>query len=328
MTDMTIRIVVLFLALLFAGLTESPGASAQKAGKVYRFGWVAVFPPPTELPPPFKALKARLAEHGYIEGKNVTFEGKWANGDYQRIPHLVAELERSGVDVIFTPGSKNARLVRELVKKTPIVAYTCDPYEFVVRLARQGGNVTGVTCMTSELTGKRLELLKEAVPTASRVVFLSEPEDSPSGLQRAQEAAPRLGIKLWTVGFKSRADVSRSLEEVAKERPDALFVYPDPISIMESHRIAQFALKQRLPSMYAYRYFVDDGGLMSYGANDPNMFRLVADQTAKIFQGAAPGDVPALQATRFELIINLKTAKALGLTVPPSLLARADQIIE
>src|SRR5262249_11481628 len=148
------------------------------------------------------------------------------DGDYRRIPELVADLERKGVDVIFTPGSKSARLVRELVKKTPIVAYTCDPFDFAVRLSRQGGNVTGVTCMTSELTGKRLELLKEAVPTASRVVFLSEPEDSPSGLKRAQEAAPRLGIKLWTVGFHTRADMPRALDAVAKERPDALFVYP------------------------------------------------------------------------------------------------------
>jgi putative ABC transport system substrate-binding protein len=325
---MTGRTAALFLALLVAALTQAPHVSAQKGSRAYRFGWVAVFPPPAELPPPFKALKARLAERGYVEGKNITFEGKWANGDYQRVPQLVAELERSGVDVIFTPGSKNARLVRELVKKTPIVAYTCDPYEFVVRLARQGGNVTGVTCMTSELTGKRLELLKEAVPTISRVVFFSEPEDSPSGLQRAQEAAPRLGVKLWPVGFHSKADIPRGLEEIAKERPDPLFVYPDPISIMESQRIAQFALKNRLPSMYAYRYFVDDGGLMSYGANDPDMFRLVADQTAKIFAGAAPGDLPVLQATRFELIINLKTAKALGLTIPPSLLARADHVIE
>jgi putative ABC transport system substrate-binding protein len=182
--------------------------------------------------------------------------------------------------------------------------------------------------MTSELTGKRLQLLKEAVPTASRIVFLSEPEDSPSGLLRAQDAAPQLGIKLWTVGFKSRADMPRALDAVAKERPDALFVYPDPIAIMEGQRIADFALRQRLPTMYAYRSFVDVGGLMSYGANDTDMFRLAADQAVKIFEGAAPGDVPVLQATRFELVINLKTAKAIGLTIPPSLLLRADQVIE
>jgi putative ABC transport system substrate-binding protein len=188
--------------------------------------------------------------------------------------------------------------------------------------------VTGATCMTSEMTGKRLQLLKEAVPTASRVVFFAELEDSPSGLRRAQEAAPQLGMKLWTVGFKSRADMPRALSAAAKERPEALFVYPDPIAIMESEQIAQFALKHRLPSMYAYRYFVDAGGLMSYGANDPEMFKLAADQIAKILDGAGPSDVPVLQAQRFELVINLKTAKALGLTIPQSLLQRADEIIQ
>jgi putative ABC transport system substrate-binding protein len=159
-------------------------------------------------------------------------------------------------------------------------------------------------------------------------VFLSEPEDSPSGLKRAQDAAPGLGIKLTTVGFKSRGELPRALEIVAKERPDALFVYPDPFTLMERERIAEFALKQRLPTMYAFREFVDAGGLMSYSANSLDMFRLLADQSARIFDGKAPGDVPMLQATRFELIINLKTAKALGLTIPPALLGRADQVIE
>jgi putative ABC transport system substrate-binding protein len=138
--EMTIRPVAVFLALIVIALAYVPGVSAQLSNKVYRFGWVAVFPPPTELPAAFKALKARLAERGYVEGKNITFEGKWADGDYRRIPQLVAELERSGVDVIFTPGSKNARIVRNLVKKTPVVSYTCDPFEFVDRLARQGGS--------------------------------------------------------------------------------------------------------------------------------------------------------------------------------------------
>jgi putative ABC transport system substrate-binding protein len=325
---MTIRIVVLLLPLVLAALTQPPGVSAQTGSKVYRLGWVSLFPAPTQLYPDFEALKARLAERGYVEGKNVTFEPRWAAGDYQRVPALLAELERSGVDLIFTPGTKNARISQELVKRTPLVVYTCDAFDHVARLARQGGNVTGVTCLTSELSGKRLELLKEAVPTASRVVFLSEPEDSPSGLKRAQDAAPGLGIKLTTVGFKSRDELPRALEMVAKERPDALFVFPDPITLMERKRIAEFALRQRLPTMYAFREFVDAGGLMSYSANSLDMFRLVADQIARIFDGKAPGDVPFLQATRFELVINLKTAKALGLTIPQSVLGRADHVIE
>ena len=170
-------------------------------------------------------------------------------------------------------------------KKTPLVVYTCDAFDHVARLARQGGNVTGVTCMTSELTAKRLELLKEAVPKASRVVFLAEPEDSPSGLNRAQDAAPQLGIKLTTVWLDTRAEVPRALDTVAKDRPDALFVYPDPIAFAERKRIAEFALKQRLPTMYAFREFVDAGGLISYGANSVELFRQIADQIAKILDG-------------------------------------------
>jgi putative ABC transport system substrate-binding protein len=325
---MTVRIVVLLLTLVLAALTQPPGVSAQTGSKVYRLGWVALDPAPTQLPPYFEALKARLAERGYVEGKNVTFEPRWAGGDYQRVPELAAELERSGVDVIFAPGSKNARISQNVVKRTPLVVYTCDAFAHIARLARQGGNVTGVTCLTSELTGKRLELLKEAVPTASRVVFLSDPEDSESGIKRAQDAAPQLGIKLSTVGFTSRGELPRALTTVAKERPDALFVYPDPISWTERAGIAEFALRQRLPTMYAFREYVDAGGLMSYGANTLDMFRQAADQSAKIFDGKAPGDLPMLQATRFELVINLKTAKALGLTIPQSVLGRADQVIE
>ena len=325
---MTLRLIVLFLILMGTVLTQSSEVSAQKATKVYRFGWVDVFPKPNELSPMFQALKARLAERGYVEGKNITFEGRWADGDYRRVPQLVADLERKGVDVIFTPGSRNARMVRELVKTTPIVAYTCDPFEFVERLSRQGGNVTGVTCMTSELSGKRLQLLKEAVPSASHIVFLSEPEDSPSGLQRAQEAAPQLGVKLTPVGFHSRADIPRALDVVAAERPHALFVYPDPIHMMEEERIAQFAIKNRLPTMYAFRESADAGGLMSYGANHVDMAKLAADQAVRIFEGKAPGDVPVLQATRFELVVNLKTARAIGVTIPPSILQRVTSVID
>ena len=324
---MTIRIVLL-LILLLAALTQPPDVSGQTGSKVYRLGWVGLDPAPAQLPPHFEALKARLAERGYVEGKNVTFEPRWAAGDYKRVPELAAELERSGVDVIFVPGSRSARLVQNVIKRTPVVVYTCDAFAHILRLARQGGNVTGVTCMTSELTGKRLELLKEAVPTVSRVVFLSDPEDSESGIKRAQDAAPQLGIKLSTVGFTSRGELPRALTTVAKERPDALFVYPDPISWTERAGIAEFALRQRLPTMHAFREYVDAGSLMSYGANTQDMFRLAADQSAKIFDGKAPGDLPMLQATRFELVINLKTAKAIGLTIPQSVLGRADQIIE
>jgi putative ABC transport system substrate-binding protein len=332
---MTIR-TVLLVTLLLATATQPTSVLGQKTSKVYRVGWVHVAsaPPPggrlahVGALPPLDVFRARLAERGYTEGKNLMIEERWAGGEYQRVAHLAAELVRSSVDVIFTSGTKTARIVQEAVKSTPLVVYSCDPFEHVSRLARQGGNVTGVTCMTTELSPKRLELLKEAVPKASRVVFLHDPEDAPAGLKLTQDAAPRLGISLQTVKFKDKADIANALDAVAKERPDALYIYPDPISNAARGQIAEFALRQRLPSVHAIREYVEAGGLMSYGASTPEMFRLMADQVAQILDGARPGDVPLTQATRFELVINLKTAKALGLTIPPSVLVRADQVIE
>ncbi len=330
---MTIRI-ALVVTLLFIPLIQP--VSAQKSSKLYRVGWVHVAsaPPPggnvahLGALPPLHLFRARLTERGYVEGKNLVIEERWAGGDYHRVAHLAAELAGLPVDVIFTSGTKTARIVQEAVKSIPLVVYSCDPFEHVSRLARQGGNVTGVTCMTTELSPKRLELLKEALPKASRVVFLHDPEDAPAGLRLTQDAAPRLGIRLQTVQFKDRSDIANALDAVAKERPDALYIYPDPISNSARGQIAEFALRHRLPSMHAIREYVEAGGLMSYGANTPEMFRLMADQVARLLDGARPGDVPLTQATRFELVINLKTAKALGLVIPPSLLARADQVIE
>ena len=182
--------------------------------------------------------------------------------------------------------------------------------------------------MTTELSPKRLELLKEAIPKASRVVFLYDPDDAPLGLKLTQEAAPRLGIKLSTVAFNARADMPGALDAVAKERPDAVFVYPDVISFLERKQIGEFVLKQRLPTMNAFREFVDAGGLMSYGSNVVENHALAGDQIAQILNGVRPGDLPVLQPMKFELVINLKTAKALGLTIPQSILLRADQVIE
>ena len=321
------------VTLVLTVLTPWADVWAQKTGKVYRLGWVTFNPAPPEgvLVPayePWEALKRRLAERGYVEGKNLVIERGSAERDYQRIPRVTAELVRGGADVIFTAGTKMARLVQEAVKGTPLVVYSCDPFEHVARLARQGGNVTGVTCMTTELSPKRLELLKETVPTAARIAFLYDPDDAPLGLKLTQDAAARLGIKLPIAAFKAVADMPGALDAIAKERPDAIFVYPDPISLQQRQQIAEFALKHRLPTMNAFREFVDAGGLMSYGANTVDMFVHAGDQIAQILDGMRPGDVPVRQATRFELVINMKTARALGLTIPPSVLRRADHVIE
>lgn len=334
---MVYRIAVLLVALLSAAAGVRTDASAQSSGKVYRVGWVHVAAAPPApgagtahvgALPPLHVFRARLADRGYTEGTNLVISERWAGGDYQRVVEMASELSRSRVDVIFTAGTKTARILQDVVRTTPLVVYSCDPFEHVARLARQGGNVTGVTCMSTELSGKRLELLKEAVPAASRIVFFSDLHDAPAGLKIAQEAAMRLGVRLPTVGFANAAGIPNALDAVAKERPDALYIYPDPIANAERRQIAEFALKHRLPSMHAFREYADAGGLMSYGANSADMFRHMADQVALVLDGAKPGDIPVRQATRFELVINLRTAKALGVTMPPSLLLRADQLLE
>jgi len=339
------RKTVWLIATLTLSIFVAPVAWAQKPEKVYRVGVMDVLPP-NLLPPnaplpsgwgrgPFsRAVLDQLAAHGYIEEKNLVIERRV--GGYEQLAELAAELVRLRVDVIFTGGTKTSRIVSSAVKETPLVIFSCDAFEHVGRLARPEGNLTGVTCMTTELSPKRLELLKEAAPSAIRVAFLSDPDDAPLGLKLTQDAAPRLGIKLHVTDVQAadrlqtwgESELRTALSAVAKEHPDALFVYPDPILMAEGKQIAEFAVTNRLPTMFAFRGFVDAGGLMSYGASLQDMGALVGGQIAKILGGTRPSELPVQQATRFELVINLKTARAIGLTIPPSLLARADKVIE
>lgn len=323
------------IAALALGVLVTAGVPlegwAQSTARVYRVGLVFVGEPPPapgwfRQGPAMQSFLGRLADHGYVEGKNLVIEAR--RGAYDQLAELAADLIRLNVDVIFTSGTKGSRIVSAAVKDIPIVMFSCDPYEHVVRLARPGGNVTGVTCMTTELSPKRLELLTELAPKASRVVFFSDPEDAPAGLKLTQDAAARLGIALQPMSYRGRDHLPDALSAVAKERPDALFVYPDAILVQERKRIADFAVSHRLPSMYAFPAFAEAGGLMSYGASIPEMFALAADQVSQILGGTRPGAVPVRQATRFYLVINLKTAKAIGFTVPQSLLLRADKVIE
>jgi putative tryptophan/tyrosine transport system substrate-binding protein len=316
---------VVVLALTFLLPLES---DAQQTGKLYRVGWLEICGPGPRRPH-FDIFRARLAEQGYVEGKNLIVEQRFADCRYDRMPGLATDLVQVPVDVLFTMGTRAARIVAATVKTTPLVVYSCDPFEHVTRLARPGGNLTGVTCMTTELSPKRLELLKEAVPKVSRVMFLQDPEAAPNALKLTQEVAPRLGIRLQVANVGSPEQLSPELTMIAKERPDALFVYPDVV--LSSHprpqQLADFAIKTHLPTMHAFRFFVDAGGLMSYGATQSEIYTTAAEQVAKILDGARPSELPLRQATRFELVINLKTAKALGLTIPQSLLVRADEII-
>jgi putative ABC transport system substrate-binding protein len=328
MTGTGMRIAVALLAL---GLSLFPTstAQAQKPAGIARVGWLEVCGPGPRRPH-FDIFRARLADRGYVEGKNLIIEQRFAECRYDRMPGLAADLVQVPVDVLFTMGTRAARIVAETVKTTPLVVYSCDPFEHVTRLARGRGNLTGVTCMTTELSPKRLELLHDAVPTASRVMFLHDPQAAPNAWRMTEEAAPRLGITLQQAQVGAAEELLPELTMIAKQRPDALFVYPDVVlsSYPRPQQLAEFAIKAHLPMMNAFRFFTEAGGLMSYGATASEIYTSAAEQVVKILGGTPPSELPLREATRFELVINNRTAKALGLTIPPSLLVRADEVIE
>lgn len=328
-------VIVSVLSILFAPISARD-SWAQNAGKVYRVGVLIPTGRPSPPNPPLldpkktqgalRAFADRLGDFGYVHGKNLVIELRV--GEYGQMTAHAKALVRDKIDAIFVSGTMASRIVQREVKKTPLVIFSCDPFEHVTRLAHPGGNVTGSTCMTTELSPKRLELLKELVPTATRVAFFSDPEDAPIGWQLTRDAAPRLGIVLKAFGYKNLDQLPEALKAVAQERPDAMLVYPDAIISREARQLAEFALKQGLPTMYAFPFFAKAGGLISYGASIPEMFVIAAEQMAQILGGARPSDVPVRRATTFHLVINMKTANALGLTVPPALLLRATEVIE
>jgi len=318
---------VLFLAVILLALPNP--VEAQRVTGTARVGWLEVCDPGLRSGA-FDIFRSRLAERGYVEGRNLVLDRRFADCRYERLPALAHELVQLPADVLFVFGTRPAKIVAGAVKTTPLVVFSCDPFEHVTRLARPGGNVTGVTCMTAELSPKRLELLKQAVPTVSRVMFLHDPDHAPTGLKLTQDAATRLGIGLQVFEVRAADEFAPALTAIAKERADALLVFPDVIlsAAPRPRQLADFAIKSTLPTMHAFRHFVDAGGLMSYGATFWEVFTIAADQVVKVLEGARPSELPLREATRFELVINQKTAKALGLTIPPSVLQRADHVIE
>ena len=319
----------IIFALGVSPLVLPTALNAQKAAGIKRVGWLEVCGPGPRRPH-FDIFRARLAEQGYVEGKNLVIEQRFADCQYARMPELAAGLVQVPVDVIFTMGTRAARIATQTVKTTPVVVYSCDPFLHVKNLARPGGNLTGVTCMTTEMMPKRLELLHEAIPTISRVMFLHDPEAAPNAFNLTQEVAPRLGMTMQAAHVTAGEELLPELTMIAKERPEALLVYPDVVlsAYPGPQQLADFAIKAKLPTMHAFRFYVDAGGLMSYGATTSEIYTTAAEQIAKILNGARPSDLPLQQATRFELVINNRTAKALGLTIPPALLERADEVIE
>jgi putative tryptophan/tyrosine transport system substrate-binding protein len=318
------------------GFLAAPVAvEAQQAAKIARIGWlsgsVAANPHLRE------AFLQGLRDLGYVEGRNVVIEYRSAEGKVERLPALAAELVALKVDVIVTGGGTHAPLAAKQATRTlPIVfAGAGDPVGsgLVTSLARPGGNVTGLSLLTSELVGKCLEQLKQAVPGVTRVAVLWHPgalgERTEKDMLKGAEVAGReLGVRLQFVEARGRADFDRAFSDMTRARAGALTVWASVMFTNERRRLVDLAAKNRLPAVYPLREFVDAGGLMAYGPNLADLFRRPATYVDKILKGAKPADLPVEQPTIIELVINLKTAKALGLTIPPSVLLRADQVIE
>ena len=320
------------LALVLGVLAAPLSADAQQPVKRPRIGWLAPGSASTSPASRLEAFRQGLGELGYIEGQNITIEYRWAEGKLERLPGFAAELVRLKVNVIVAGGARTASVAKQATATVPIVVpFTSDLVGagFVESLARPGGNITGLTAMSPELSGKRLELLKEGVPGISRVAVLwNSVRSKEVKWELMQVAAQTLALKLQSVQVGGPNDVESAFGTIRKERSDALLVFNDSFTSAHRRRIADLASKRRLPAMYEEREFVDAGGVMSYGPHIPTMYRRAASYVDKILKGAKPADLPVEQPTKFELVVNLKTAKALGLTIPRSVLIRADQVIQ
>ncbi|MBI3027980.1 MAG: ABC transporter substrate-binding protein [Candidatus Rokubacteria bacterium] len=327
--------VIVFLAL---GLLVAPlPADAQQPGKMYRVGLIFTTSPVSEMAGPepvhplARAFLHTLGSLGYVEGQNLVFERRSAEGKFERFTEIVAELVRLKTDVIVTAGVPTAQAAKQVTTTVPIVMATSDsPIEagLVASLARPGGNITGLTINTGpEIEGKRLELLKDALPKISRVAYLGMKTDWEGSLGEGVKAAAKgLNVTLLHAEHTPN-EYAGAFTLIARQRPDALFVPNSAPAFANRRLIVEFAVKNRLPGTSPWREFVEAGGLMSYGVSLSDLFRRAAVFVDKILKGAKPADLPVEQPTKFELVINLKTAKSLGLTIPPSVLVRADEVI-
>jgi len=325
--------VTLFLlaasALICSNLTE-----AQQPKKVHRVGYLTALDPATESSR-VEAIRLALREIGYVEGQNIAIESRYAEAKVDRQLELAAELVRLKVNIIVVSGGAPwVQAAKNATKTIPIVmvGFGADPVEFglVESLARPGGNVTGLTNIGPQLSGKQLEFLKEAVPKVTRVAVLYDPA-SPANVIRVKDVLPvaarALGLTIQPWEVRGTDDFEKIFAALNKQRPDGLYVSPGPLMNANQKRTIGFALKTRLPSVYQGREFVEAGALMSYGADQADSYRRVAYFVDRILKGAKPADLPVEQPTKFEFVINLKTAKQIGVTIPPNVLARATKII-
>ena len=325
----------MFLGTLAGGLLAVPlAAEAQQAAKVPRIGYLAV--QPAANPHLHEAFRQGLRDLGYVEGRNVVTEYREAEGKPERLPALAAELVALKVDVLVAQPTVGALAAKQATRTLPIVFIAvADPVTsgLVTSLARPGGNVTGLSTFGPDLVGKCLEQLKRAVPGVSRVAVLWHPgavleRTAKDMLKEAEVAARALGVRLQYIEARGPDDFYRAFSEITRARASALTVFGSSMFFSERRRLVGLAAKNRLPAVYTWREGADAGGLMAYGPNIPDLFRRAATYVDKILKGAKPGDLPVEQPTKFELVINLKTAKALGLTIPRSVLGRADEVIQ
>ncbi len=322
----------LLLTLAFGFLAAPFPGEAQQPGKMARIGWLSSGSTASHglL---IDGFREGLRELGYTERKNIAIEYRWAEGRLDRLPQLAAELVQLKVQVLVTAGSPGILAAKRATTTIPIVmAVGGDPVGagFVASLARPGGNITGLSNLAEDLIAKLLELLKEAVPRASRVAVLSNPGNPAHAAFRReiQTAAQVLGVTLLPVEARAPNDYEGAFAAMGRERAGALVVLPDPMSLTERRRITDLAARSRLPAIYGFKEEAEAGGLMSYGVSLRWSYHRAATYVDKILKGAKPADLPVEQPTRFELVINLKTAKALGITFPRSILIRADQVIQ
>ncbi len=321
-------------ALALTVLVSSSLADAQKAGKVYRIGYLSAQSHSAELSR-LDGFRKALRDLGYVEGKNIVIESRYAERKTGRLPELAAELIRLKVDVMVTGGTPGTRAAKQATKTIPLImTLVGSPVpRFVASLAKPGGNITGLTQISRKLSGIRLELLKETFPKISRIAVFVDGALKALGLsgnlQETQLVADALGIKLQSlVVRRSNPDLDGAFRTAMSHRPDALVILPGPVLLVHRKRIVELAAKIRLPAIYPHTEFIDEGGLMYYGPDFVDLYRRAAHYVDKILKGAKPANLPVEQPRRFDLFINLKTAKALGLTIPSQVLLQATKVIK
>ena len=329
---MTTRRRELLIALGVAALAWAGAVRAQAPSTLRRIGMLSGFSP-SGYAPSYQAFRLGLRDLGWVEGKNISIEYRHAEGRHDRLPELAADLVRLKVDVIVTAATSDALAAQKATKAIPIVMVAAgNPVAngLVESLARPGGNVTGLSQMLQELSGKRLALLKEVVPKLSHVAVLWNPQSASATLnwKENQQPARQLGIELHSLEVRSPSELDKAFEAATNVRAGALAILPDPVISTNLERIVDFAAKSRLPSIYQSSEFADAGGLVTYGPDRADLFRRAATYVDKILKGTKPGDLPVDQPTKLELVVNLKTAKAIGITIPQSVLFRADKVIE